>query len=85
MNVAKIQFARQRYWLLKFMEGQIGKKEEAIVLEKRRDTTIVLLVKYMIECRLSQPAVTTLKPQDIVQVTIQYANARNDALSVYMG
>ncbi len=84
-NVAKIQFARQRYWLLKFMEGQIGKKEGAIVLEKRRDTTIVLLVKYMIECRLSQPAVTTLKPQDIVQVTIQYANARNDALSVYMG
>jgi exoribonuclease-2 len=83
-RVGQIQFARQRYWMLKFIEGQVGQKEEAIVLEKRRDFYVVLLIRYMLECKLSQPAVTSLKPQDIVHVSIQHANARNDALSVYL-
>jgi len=83
-RVGQIQFARQRYWMLKFIEGQVGQQEEAIVLEKRRDFYVVLLIRYMLECKLSQPAVTSLKPKDIVHVTIQHANARNDALSVYL-
>ncbi|MEZ4577778.1 MAG: hypothetical protein R2875_07115 [Desulfobacterales bacterium] len=30
---------RTRYWLLKYLERQIGAKEEAIVLDKRRIST----------------------------------------------
>ncbi len=84
-SVAAHQFLRQRYWLLKYLEGQIGKKEKAIVLDKRRDSYTVLLPEYMMECGLPQSSSAKLKPKDIIQVTIQHASARNDVLSIFMG
>jgi exoribonuclease-2 len=84
-DVGRIQFRRNRYWLLKHLERRIGEKEEAIVLQRRRNTYTVLLKAYMIECPLPQSSGINLKPEDLVQVTIGHVNARNNILSVFMG
>ena len=84
-NAAKIQYNRHRYWILKFLEKRIGQKEEAIVLYKRRNSYLVLMPEYMIECDLPLSEGINLKPEDLIQVTIQHVNARKDVLSVFMG
>jgi exoribonuclease-2 len=83
--VAKIQYNRHRYWLLKYLEKQIGQKEEAIVLYKKRNNYQIILREYMMECELPQSSGIDLKPEDLIQVTLQHANARKDVLSVFMG
>ncbi|MBW1815152.1 MAG: RNB domain-containing ribonuclease, partial [Deltaproteobacteria bacterium] len=50
--VQKIQNDRNRYWVLKFLESRIGKIEEVIVLQKRKNGYQVLIKDYMIECDL---------------------------------
>jgi len=84
-HVAKLQFMRNRYWILKYLEGKTGEREEAIVIDSRRDHYTVMLTGYMLECGLAQSSGTGLKPGDLIRVTIQHANARNDSLSIYMG
>jgi exoribonuclease-2 len=84
-RVALIQRNRQRYWLLKYLEGRIGAKEEAICLQRRRSSYLILMPAYMIECDLPLSAGTTLKPEDLVQVTIQHVDARRDLLRVFLG
>lgn len=84
-HVAKIQYSRHRYWLLKYLEKQIGQKEEAIVLYRKRNNYQIILKEYMIECELPLSSGIELKPEDLIQVTIQHANARKDVLSVFMG
>jgi exoribonuclease-2 len=84
-TVSRIQNARQRYWLLKHLETKIGEKTEAIVLTKRRNNYTILLNEYMMECSLPLSSGIKLKPEDLVQVKIQYANARNDMIAVYIG
>ena len=84
-NAGRVQLMRHRYWLLKILEEQTGQKKEAIVLDKRRDEYIVILTEYMLECKLSQSSGTSLKPGDLIQVTIQHADAQKDILSIFMG
>jgi exoribonuclease-2 len=84
-DVGRVQFRRNRYWLLKHLEGRIGEKEEAIVLQRRRNTYSILLKAYMIECTLPQSSGINLQPEDLVQITIQHVNARRNILSVFMG
>lgn len=84
-NVAKIQFGRQRYWLLKYLEQHIGRKEEAIVLNKRRNNYQILLTEYMVECDMPLSSGPELKPEDLIQVTIQHVSARKDLLQVAIG
>jgi len=84
-QVGRIQFRRHRYWLLKYLQSRIGKKEEALVLYKRRDGYMILLQNYMLECRLSGAEAFTLRPEDLVRVTLQHVNARNDVLTVVLG
>jgi exoribonuclease-2 len=84
-NVGRFQFTRHRYWLLKYLENQIGQKEEAIVLHKTRRNFQILLTQYMLECDLPIPTGFDLKPEDLIQVTIQRVNARRDILQVSIG
>ena len=84
-QVSQIQRNRNRYWVLKFLEGRTGRKEEAIVLGKRRHNYQILLKEYLIECDLSGSSGIELKPEDLISVTIQHADARRGALSVFMG
>jgi exoribonuclease-2 len=84
-SVSRIQYARQRYWLLRHLETKIGEKTEAVVLSKRRNNYTILLNEYMLECGLPLSSGIDLKPEDLVQVRIQYVNARNDMIAVYLG
>ena len=84
-QVSLIQRNRNRYWLLKYLEGRIGGKEEAIVLGRRRRSYQILLKEYLLECDLAISSGIDLKPEDLIRVTIQHADARRDMLSVFMG
>jgi len=83
--VQRIQFSRHRYWLLKYLEGRIGKKEEAVVLFRRREGYAILIPAYMIECNLAGADHVNLKPEDLIQITLQHVHARNDVVNVYLG
>jgi exoribonuclease-2 len=85
VGVARIQSRRLRYWLLKFLQTRVGQKEEALVLFKRREGYIIVLQDYMLECTLSGAEGITLRPEDLIQVTLQHVNARNDVITVYFG
>jgi exoribonuclease-2 len=84
-DVSRIQYSRNRYWLLKYLEKRIGQKEEAITLFKRRSNYRILLTEYVLECDLAQSSGISLKPEDLIQVTLQHADARKDVVSVFMG
>lgn len=82
-QVSRIQQQRLRYWILKHLETRVGEKLEALVLVKRRRSYQVLLPDYMIECDLPLTSGLRLKPQDLIQVTLQRVNARKDVISVF--
>ncbi|MGD8661281.1 MAG: RNB domain-containing ribonuclease [Desulfobacterales bacterium] len=84
-HVPRIQHGRHRYWLLKYLEQHIGEKEEAIVLKKHRNHYQILLTNYMIECDLPISGGFVLKPEDLIQVTIQNVRAREEQIVVYIG
>jgi len=84
-TVSQIQYNRNRYWLLKYLESMIGQKTEAIVLSKRRNKYAILLKDYMLECDLPFSIGIDLKPEDLVQVKIQQVNARSGIVSVFIG
>jgi len=83
--VSRIQHRRLRYWVLKYLEGQVGQKVEAVVLAKRRNSYQVLMPDFLIECDMPLAGNIQLKPEDLVRVTIQNVNARKDILSIYQG
>jgi exoribonuclease-2 len=82
-NTSKAQFLRRKYWLFKYLESMKGSTCEAIVLDQRRDFYMVLLKEYMLECKLSSSGLS-LKPGDLISVTIQHADARRDQLSIFV-
>lgn len=84
-HAALVQSRRHRYWLLKYLEGRIGTKAEAIVLEKRRDVYVILIPSYLLEATISASVGTTLKAQDLVQITFQHVDAMRDKLVVMLG
>ncbi|MGD9972873.1 MAG: ribonuclease catalytic domain-containing protein [Desulfatirhabdiaceae bacterium] len=83
-HVSKIQYHRNRYWILKYLESRIGQKEEAIVLCKRRNGYLILMPDYMLECELPATSGMELKPENTIHVTIQHVSARKDILSVFL-
>ena len=84
-HVGRIQYTRHRYWLLKYLENQVGQKEEAIVLHRARRNYQILLTQYMLECDLPITSGIELKPEDLIQVTIQRVSARQDVIQVAIG
>ena len=82
--VGRVQYQRNRYWLLKYLEGKIGQKEEAIVIAARKNNCTVLLPEYMMESTMPLSMGIELKPQSVIQVTIQHVDARRDLLTVFL-
>lgn len=82
-NVGKIQYNRRRYWMLKYLESHIGERTPGLVLDKKRNSYSVLLTDYMLEYNLPSSGLS-VKPQDLITLVIQNANARKDSFSVYM-
>ena len=84
-HAAIIQARRFRYWMLKYLEGRIGQKEEAIVLDKKWDKYTILLTAYLLEARMPVSGGWELKAGDLIQITLQHVNARRDKISVTLG
>ena len=83
-NVGKIQFNRRKYWLIKYLETHIGERTPGLVLDRRKNSYTVVLPEYMLEYNLPAAGMK-LKPQDMITLVVQHANARKDSFSVYMG
>jgi exoribonuclease-2 len=81
--VSRVQQGRQHYWLLRYLEGRVGEREEAIVLMRRKKNYQVLLMNYLVECDLPFTSGLNLKPEDVIEVTIQHVNARQGTLAVF--
>ena len=82
-NVSRVQYNRNRYWLLKYLEEKIGQKEVATVLMKRKNNYQILLTDYMIECAMPISSGIKLNPEDLIRVTLQHIDARKDVISVF--
>ncbi len=83
--VSRIQYNRNRYWLLKYLQQKVGEQTEAIVLSKKRNAYLILLTEYMLECDLPFSNGIELKPEDLLSVKIQQVNARGGFISVFIG
>lgn len=81
--VSRIQHHRNYYWLLRYLESRVGEGTEAVVLQRRRNGYQVLLTDFMVECDMPVSAGRTLKPEEVIEVTIQNVNARKGLLSVF--
>ncbi len=81
-NAGRVQAARKRFWIIKYLESRKGDAYEALVLDCHRDHYNVLIKEFMLEAKLP-PSGIKLKHGDIIQVTIQHADARRDQLSLF--
>ncbi len=81
-NAGRIQGARKRYWIIKYLESKKGSAYEALVLDCYRDHYNVLVKEFMLETKLP-PSGIKLAHGDIIQVTIQHADARRGQLSLF--
>jgi len=81
--VSRTQHHRHHYWMLRYLEGRVGEQTSATVLQRRRHGYQVLLTDYMVECDLTVAVGRTLKPEEVIEVTIQNVNARKGLLSVF--
>ena len=81
--VSRVQHHRHHYWLLRYLEGRVGEKTEAIVLQRRRNAYQVLLTEYMVECDMPLNAGRSLKPEAVIEVTLQNVNPRKGLLAVF--
>ena len=81
-NANRVQATRKRYWIIKYLESKRGEAYEAMVLDSYRDHFIVLIKEFMLETKLPHSGIK-FKPGDIIQVTIQHADARRDQLSLF--
>ncbi len=81
-NTGRIQGARKRYWLIKYLESMKGKQFEGLVLDCHRDFYNILIKEFMLETRIPASGLR-LKHGDIIQVTIQHADARRNQLSLF--
>lgn len=82
-NAGRLQASRKRYWITKLLESKKGTAYEALVLDCHRDHYNVLVKEFMLEAKLP-PSGIRLKNGDIVQVTVQHADARRDQLSLFV-
>ncbi len=73
-RVLQVQTQRVRYWLIRYLEKRMGQRENALVLDQRRDRTTVLLTDTMMEASL--PPNRALAPEDEIQVVVKKADAR---------
>ena len=84
-RVGRLQTSRHRYWLLKHLGQRVGQKAEAIVLVRRRNSYQLLLTDCMLECDMPAAGNLDLKPEDLIQITIQKVDARRNLIALALG
>ncbi|MCP3942032.1 MAG: RNB domain-containing ribonuclease [Desulfobacteraceae bacterium] len=81
-NAGRVQGARKRYWLIKYLESMRGSNFETLILDCHRDYYNILIKELMLEARMPLSGLR-LKVGDILHVTIQHADARRNQLSLF--
>ncbi|WDP88013.1 MAG: RNB domain-containing ribonuclease [Desulfobacter sp.] len=81
-NTGRLQAARKRYWLIKYLEKMKGQNFEGLVLDCHRDHYNVLIKEFMLEAKLPSSGFK-LKHGDLIQITIQHADARRNQLTLF--
>ncbi len=73
---------RLRYWLLKFLAGQVGSRKEALVVEQVQNRHRLLFPDLLLEVSLTAPASLKLKPGDTVAVRLDKVSPRDDLVKL---
>jgi exoribonuclease-2 len=73
---------RERYWVLKYLQDQVGQPLTALVLEKRMRGYSILLHDYQLEVNLSAADGTALAPGETITVVLEKADPFNGTLKV---
>ena len=73
---------RERYWVLKYLQDQVGQPLTALVLEKRMRGYSILLYDYQLEVNLSAADGTALAPGETITVVLEKADPFNGTLKV---
>lgn len=73
---------RLRYWLLKYLAGQVGQKKEALVVEPVNSRYRLLFPDLLLEAFLTAPASLKLKPGDTVKVRLDKVVPREDLIKL---
>jgi exoribonuclease II len=81
-NAGRVQALRKRYWITKYLESMRGSTYEALVIDSYRDHYNILIKEFMLEAKLPTGGIKP-KSGDIIQVTIQHADARREQLSLF--
>ncbi len=81
-RAAIVEQERQRYWLLKHMEGKIGERFSALVIDKRLRSYSILIHEYLLETNLSVAAGTAFSPGETIFVTLEKVDPFNGFLKV---
>jgi exoribonuclease-2 len=76
-KTATVEQERQRYWLLKHMEGKIGERFSALVIDKRARSYSILIHEYLLETNLPVAAGTVFSPGQIISVTLEKVDPFN--------
>lgn len=80
---SRVQAARKRYWLLKYLEGMKGSDFDALIVDHYRDNYNILIKEFMLETKLTIPfSRYLLKSGDLIRISIQYANARKNQIYI---
>jgi len=81
-RAAIVEQERQRYWLLKHLEGKIGERFSALVIDKRLRSYGILIREYLLETNLSVAAGTAFSPGETITVTLEKVDPFNGFLKV---
>jgi exoribonuclease-2 len=73
---------RLRYWLLKYLGGQIGQKMPALVLEALPNRYRLMLPDLLLEFLFPAPATAKLTPGDTIMVRLDRVSPREDQIKV---
>ena len=73
---------RHRYWLIKYLEGRVGQRLAALVLEKSPWRLLVLLLDVLLITELPLNSGTKAAPGDRISVRLERANALDNVLKL---
>ncbi len=71
---------RHRYWLLKYLEAQVGQRMEALVLESGPKRVKLLLTAILMDFELPAPGVMIPEPGNMTQVQVLRADALDNTI-----
>jgi exoribonuclease-2 len=78
----QVEQARQRYWLLRYLESRRGEETSALVLGHYGNRIQLLLTEYMVECSVSAASYSWLQKGQEIGVRISRAKPLEDELRV---